>query len=64
MLIDGQARRTIWLHPENPSVVQIFDQRLLPHEVKVVDLHSSDDAAAAIREMWVRGAPLIGITAA
>ena len=56
--------RTIWLKPDNPSVVQIIDQRLLPHEYKVHDLHTWQDADTAIADMYVRGAPLIGATAA
>ena len=60
----GEAFRTIWLKNDNPSVVQIIDQRLLPHEFVVRDLHTWQDAAHAIREMLVRGAPLIGATAA
>lgn len=57
------TKRTIWLHPEG-SAVQIIDQRSLPHQVTVATLRHSDEAATAIREMWVRGAPLIGATAA
>jgi methylthioribose-1-phosphate isomerase len=45
-------------------VVQIIDQRLLPHELVIRDLRTCADAAYAIREMLVRGAPLIGATAA
>jgi methylthioribose-1-phosphate isomerase len=60
----GEAFRTIWLKDDDASVVQIIDQRLLPHEFVVRDLHTSRDAAHAIREMLVRGAPLIGATAA
>ena len=56
--------RTIWLHPEDRGVVQIIDQRLLPHEYRVHDLASWRDAEVAIHEMYVRGAPLIGATAA
>ena len=56
--------RTIWLHPDDPSTVQIIDQRRLPHRYEVVDLKSHVDGAFAIREMLVRGAPLIGATAA
>ncbi len=59
-----EAFRTIWLHPDDPGVVQIIDQRLLPHEYHVHDLRSWRDGATAIREMYVRGAPLIGATAA
>ena len=56
--------RTIWLHPKDPKVVQIIDQRVLPHQLAVTDLRSHHDAVRAIKEMWVRGAPLIGATAA
>jgi len=60
----GEHFRTIWLHPDDPAVVQIIDQRRLPHRYEVVDLRSHTDGAFAIREMLVRGAPLIGATAA
>ena len=56
--------RTIWLHPDDPSTVQIIDQRRLPHRYEVIDLRSHADGAIAIRDMLVRGAPLIGATAA
>ena len=42
----------------------IIDQRWLPHELRIVTLRTVDDVAVAIRDMWVRGAPLIGVTAA
>lgn len=64
MVAKGEAFRTIWLKEDDPSVVQIIDQRLLPHEFVVRDLRTYRDAAHAIREMLVRGAPLIGATAA
>jgi len=60
----GEDFRTIWLHPDDPATVQIIDQRRLPHRYEVVDLRSCSDGAFAIREMLVRGAPLIGATAA
>lgn len=47
-----------------PNYVQIIDQRFLPHETRKVDLRSCEDCEHAIREMLVRGAPLIGVTAA
>lgn len=56
--------RTIWLKPDDSTVVQIIDQRLLPHEYKVHDLCTWQDAETAIADMYVRGAPLIGATAA
>ena len=56
--------RTIWLNPDDPSIVQIIDQRKLPHDYCVHDLTSWQDGLEAIDEMYVRGAPLIGATAA
>lgn len=64
MKINGQHYRTIWLKENNPYVVQIIDQRHLPHRFVIEDLRTLDDFAAAIKEMHVRGAPLIGSTAA
>jgi methylthioribose-1-phosphate isomerase len=60
----GKGFRTIWLHPDDPATVQIIDQRALPHRYEVVDLRTHADGAFAIRDMLVRGAPLIGATAA
>ena len=56
--------QTIWLDPEDPAVVCIIDQRRLPHELCVARLSTWQDGLAAIRDMAVRGAPLIGATAA
>ena len=64
MDVDGHHYRTIWPDPEDPGCVRIIDQRLLPHRFVVVGLTSTDDGVAAIRDMAVRGAPLIGATAA
>jgi len=60
----GEDFRTIWLKQDDPSVVQIIDQRLLPHEYRIHDLTTWQDGVAAIADMYVRGAPLIGATAA
>ena len=60
----GKDFRTIWLSPEDPAIVQIIDQRRLPHEFVIVDLKSYRDGVRAIADMLVRGAPLIGGTAA
>jgi methylthioribose-1-phosphate isomerase len=60
----GEYFRTIWLHPDDPGAVQIIDQRRLPYRYEVVDLRSHAAGAIAIRDMLVRGAPLIGATAA
>ncbi|MCF8069071.1 MAG: S-methyl-5-thioribose-1-phosphate isomerase [Desulfobacterales bacterium] len=63
MKVDGKDLRPIWLD-ENLETVKIIDQRKLPHEFVIVDLKTTDDTILAIKEMYVRGAPLIGVTAA
>lgn len=63
MLVHGEHYRTIWLKEDEPGVVQIIDQRHLPHQFVVEDLASVEDVAAAIADMHVRGAGLIGATA-
>ena len=63
MKIDGKAMRTIWLESDGDAV-GIIDQTLLPHRFATARLASLDDAAHAIKSMQVRGAPLIGATAA
>jgi methylthioribose-1-phosphate isomerase len=63
MKVDGTPYRSIWLAADGRTV-QIIDQTRLPHEFRIVDLTTMDDATVAIRDMWVRGAPLIGATAA
>lgn len=63
MKINGTPYRSIWRDAASDAV-QIIDQRWLPHELRIVPLRSLDDFATAIRDMWVRGAPLIGATAA
>jgi methylthioribose-1-phosphate isomerase len=63
MKVDGKDMRPIWLK-EDGQTVQVIDQRRLPHEFVVLDLTTVDDVIMAIQEMVVRGAPLIGVTAA
>ncbi len=63
MKVDGKDIRTIWLD-HNERIVKIIDQRKLPHELVLTDLKKVDDAIMAIKEMYVRGAPLIGATGA
>jgi methylthioribose-1-phosphate isomerase len=63
MLVDDVPYRSIWRNQKNGSV-NIIDQRWLPHEFSIQQLSSTNDAMVAIRDMWVRGAPLIGVTAA
>jgi methylthioribose-1-phosphate isomerase len=63
MKVEGKHTRSIWLEPDGWSVSAI-DQRRLPHDFVVARLTTCDAAADAIRSMLVRGAPLIGATAA
>ena len=63
MNVDGTPYFTIWL-ADDGRTVKIIDQTRLPHEFIVVELKGIQDACTAIRDMWVRGAPLIGATAA
>jgi len=63
MNVDGTPYRSIWFD-DKTGTVKIIDQRWLPHEFRVVELTTRADFAAAIADMWVRGAPLIGATAA
>jgi len=64
MRIQGKHYHTIWLKEDDEQIVQVFDQRRLPHELIICDLKNYKDAAFAISDMVVRGAPLIGVTAA
>lgn len=64
MQINGKHHHTIWVNELNPELIQVFDQRYFPHKIEVFDIASTDAAAFAIKEMVVRGAPLIGIAAA
>ena len=63
MIVGGKSYRTIWVAADGVSV-EIIDQTKLPHEFVVARLASLEDAARAIADMLVRGAPLIGVTAA
>ncbi len=63
MKVDGKSYRSIWLAADGWNV-EIIDQTRLPHEFVIATLVTLDDAARAIRDMLVRGAPLIGATAA
>jgi methylthioribose-1-phosphate isomerase len=63
MRVDGEDFRTIWLN-EDGERVDVIDQTRLPHGFEIATLATAEDAADAIRRMVVRGAPLIGATAA
>jgi len=63
MKVGSRSMRTIWI-AEDGRTVEIIDQTRLPHELSIVRLVNLADAARAIRDMQVRGAPLIGAAAA
>ena len=63
MKVDGKPMRTIWLEPDGWSV-GIIDQTALPHRFVTARLTTLEETAHAIRAMLIRGAPLIGATAA
>lgn len=64
MKVEGKNYQTIWIHPTNNKVVQIINQQLLPFKFKIENLQTADDIYFAIKEMLVRGAPLIGAAGA
>jgi methylthioribose-1-phosphate isomerase len=63
MLVDGQPRCSLWPTPQREALM-VIDQRRLPHAFAIERLDSVQAVFVAIRDMWVRGAPLIGATAA
>jgi len=63
MKVDGKEMRPIWFDTASETV-KIIDQRFLPHQLIIEDLKTVDDVICAIKEMYVRGAPLIGATGA
>ena len=63
MKVGGKHFRTIWRKPDDQRVVQLIDQRFLPHDFVIEEVRSVEQMATAIREMHVRGAGLIGASA-
>ncbi len=63
MKINGQHYRSVWV-ADNDRTIEILDQTKLPFKFKILQLETMSDAATAIKDMWVRGAPLIGAVAA
>jgi len=61
--VKGRHYRTIWSKPGDERVIQLIDQRFLPHQFVIEDVRTVAEMAAAIREMHVRGAGLIGAAA-
>jgi methylthioribose-1-phosphate isomerase len=64
MLINGKTYQTIWPDEKDKDVIKFINQNYLPFRFVVDELHTSEDSTVAIHEMKVRGAPLIGVTAA
>ncbi|MCK5836266.1 MAG: S-methyl-5-thioribose-1-phosphate isomerase, partial [Desulfobacula sp.] len=63
MQVDEKEMRPIWFDQAS-KMVKIIDQRLLPHELVIENLTTVDEVIRAIKDMYVRGAPLIGATGA
>lgn len=64
MRIGGEHYHTIWVKESDATIIQLIDQRKLPFEFELMDIRTVEETFFAIREMAVRGAPLIGVTAA
>jgi methylthioribose-1-phosphate isomerase len=64
MFINGKTYQTIWPDEKDKDVIKFINQNYLPFRFVVDELHTSEDSFNAIYEMKVRGAPLIGVTAA
>lgn len=63
MIIDGQRTRPLVLNPDGWTI-RVLDQRLLPWTIEWATIADLDTAALAIRQMWVRGAPMLAVTGA
>ena len=64
MNVNGKWHRAIWPDEHDPETIRIIDQRKLPHRFEIVGLTTVKETIRAIRDMYVRGAPLIGAAAA
>ncbi|MGC9374900.1 MAG: S-methyl-5-thioribose-1-phosphate isomerase [Bacteroidales bacterium] len=64
MKIKNTHYHTLWVSKKDSQIIQVIDQRFLPFQFIIQDLKTAADVYQAIKEMWVRGAPLIGVTAA
>ena len=63
MNVRGQHYRTIWPNETDSRVIQLIDQRFLPHRFVIEEVRTVGEMASAIKEMHVRGAGLIGAAA-
>jgi len=64
MLVGSKNYQSIWLDEIDPTVVKVIDQQRLPFFFEIKELRSADDVFNSIKDMTVRGAPLIGAAAA
>lgn len=64
MLVDNKHYQSIWVDEADPQVIRVIDQQKLPFRFEIKELRSVDDIYNAIRDMTVRGAPLIGAAGA
>lgn len=64
MKVNGQHFETIWIHQQDPGIVQIIDQRHLPFRFIIEDIRTVEEMYTAIHDMHLRGAPLIGAAGA
>jgi len=64
VLVNGCPYQTIWMDESDQERIQYINQEVLPFEFRIEEMHSSADSYDMIRKMKVRGAPLIGVTAA
>ncbi len=64
MQIDNKDYQSIWLDENDPGIVRVIDQQKLPFFFETKELRSVDDVFSAIKDMTVRGAPLIGVAGA
>jgi methylthioribose-1-phosphate isomerase len=63
MKVNGKSFRTIWLKSDDVKVIEIIDQRYLPHQFIIEEIETVDEMATAIKDMHLRGAGLIGAAA-
>ena len=64
MLVQGKPYLTIWVDEQNQGIIKVIDQRCLPHQFVIESLTTVEDCITAIKDMHIRGAGLIGVTAA
>jgi methylthioribose-1-phosphate isomerase len=64
MKVNGIHYRTIWVNEDDPSCINIIDQRHLPHQFVLEPIRTVEEMASAIKDMHLRGAGLIGVAAA